>query len=183
MAYDFREFKHAGDLTLDWLKKEYASIRTGQATPSILDGILVDAYGSSMSINQLATISIEDSKTLRITPWDKEVTKDIDKTIRESNLGLSVALDALGLRVSFPELTGERRAMLSKIAKEKLEEARIRVRTAREKSLDDLDRKEKEGGLGEDDKFRLKNELQKLVDDTNRKLEELILKKEKEILK
>ena len=183
MAYDFGEFKHAGDLTLNWLKKECASIRTGQATPSILDGILVDAYDSSMSINQMATISIEDSKTLRITPWDKEVTKDIDKTIRESNLGLSVALDALGLRVSFPELTGERRAMLSKIAKEKLEEARIRVRTAREKSLDDLDRKEKEGGLGEDDKFRLKNELQKLVDDTNRKLEELILKKEKEILK
>ncbi|MDP3875228.1 MAG: ribosome recycling factor [bacterium] len=182
MAYDFTEFRRSGESILGWLKKEYASIRTGRAMPSILDGILVDAYGSSMPINQLATISIEDSKTLRISPWDKDVAKDIDKTIRESNLGLSVALDTMGLRVSFPELTGERRAALTKIAKEKFEEARIRVRAEREKNLEALDRKEKEGSLSEDGKFRLKNELQKLVDDTNQKLEEFILKKEKEIL-
>lgn len=182
MAHDFSEFKLASESAIGWLKKEYASIRTGRAIPNILDGISVNVYGSSMSINQLATISIEDSKTLRISPWDKDVAKDIDKTIRESNLGLSVALDALGLRVSFPELTGERRAVFSKMAKEKLEEARIRVRTERQIWLDDLDRKEKEGSLSKDDKFRLKNELQKLVDDTNQKLEELALKKEKEIL-
>jgi ribosome recycling factor len=181
MAYDFSEFKRASESALDWLKKEYASIRTGRAVPSILDGVSVSAYGSSMSINQLATISVEDSRTLRVTPWDKEVAKDIDKSVRESNLGLSVALDSTGLRISFPELTGDRRIVLLKLAKEKLEEARIRVRTEREKSLDDLDTKEREGSLSEDDKFRIKNELQKLVDDTNQKLEQLTLKKEQEI--
>jgi len=182
MAYDFSGFKRASESALLWLKKEYASLRTGRAMPSILDGVLVSVYGSSMPISRLATISVEDPRTLRVTPWDKDVAKDIDKTIRESNLGLSVALDTVGLRISFPELTGERRTVLSKIAREKLEEARIRVRAEREKSLDDLDQREKEGSLSKDDKFRLKNELQKLVDDINQKLEELTLKKEKEIL-
>jgi ribosome recycling factor len=149
--------------------------------PSILDGVSVGVYGSFMPINQLATISVEDPRTLRVTPWDKEVAKDIDKSVRESNLGLSVALDSTGLRISFPELTGDRRTVLLKLAKEKLEEARIRVRTEREKSLDDLDTREREGSLSEDDKFRIKNELQKLVDDTNQKLEQLALKKEQEI--
>ena len=181
MAYDFSEFKQGSESVLSWLKKEYASIRTGRAIPNILDGVKVTAYGSSMPVSQLATVSIEDPKTLRITPWDKEVAKDIDKAIRESNLGLSVSIDAVGLRVSFPELTSERRAMLLKVAKEKLEEARIKVRTEREKNLSDIDRKGKEGSLSEDDKFRFKAELQKLVDDTNSKLEELALKKEKEI--
>lgn len=182
MAYDFTAFKRASESTLDWLKKEYNGIRTGRAVPTILDRVSVVAYGSSMSINQLATVSIEDSRTLRIVPWDKEVTKDIDKTIREANLGLSVAVDANGLRVSFPELTGERRSMLSKLAREKLEEARIRVRTEREKSLDVFEKNVKDGMLSEDDKFKFKSELQKLVDDINQKLEDLTIKKEKEIL-
>jgi len=179
---DFREFKHAGDSALLWLKKEYASIQTGRATPNILDGVRVRAYDSSMTVGQSATISIEDARTLRVTPWDKEVIKQIDIAVRESNLGLSVALDAQGLRISFPALTSERRILLTKLVKEKLEEARIRMRTEREKSLSDLDHKERDGILSRDDKFRLKNDLQKLVDDTNLKLEELTLKKEKEIL-
>ena len=182
MAYDFTEFKRASESSLEWLKKEYASISTGRAAPSVLDRVSVSAYGSSMHISQLATISIEDSRTIRVTPWDKEIAKDIDKTIRESNLGLSVSLDATGLRVSFPELTGERRVILSKLAREKLEEARIRVRAEREKSINNFVKREGNSGYGEDEKLRFKTELQKLVDDTNQKLEELTLKKEKEIL-
>lgn len=182
MAFDFGEFKEASDSALGWLKKEYAGLSTGRAIPSILDGVLVNAYGSPMSINQLATVAIEDPKTLRLIAWDKDITKDIDKAIRESNLGLSVAIDAAGLRVSFPELTGERRAMLSKIAKEKLEEARIKIRTERERSLETIDRHERDGSMSEDDKFRFKQELQKLVDATNQRLEELSVKKEREIL-
>lgn len=182
MAYDFREFKQAGTSALEWLKKEYASIHTGRAMPTILDGIKVRAYDSSMSVNQLATVSIEDPKTLRVTPWDKEVTKPIDQAVRESNLGLSVALDATGLRISFPELTSERRFLLTKLVKEKLEEARIRVRSEREKTLENLERKGEDGSISEDDKFRLRNDLQKLVEEANRNLEELASKKEKEIL-
>lgn len=182
MAHDFKEFRQAAEETLDWLKKEYSSIRTGQATPGILDRISVSAYGSSVPVNQLATISVEDSKTLRIVPWDKDVSKDIDKTIRESNLGLSVALDASGLRVSFPELTGERRAVLSKVVREKFEEARIRIRNEREKSLSQFEKLEKTEGLGEDEKFKFKSALQKQVEEVNQKLEEVAQKKEREIL-
>ena len=182
MSHDFAEFRELGEVTLTWLKKEYTAIHTGRAMPSILDRISVDAYGSLMTINQLATVSVEDPKTLRLTPWDKEVTKNIDRAIRESNLGLSVALDSTGLRVSFPELTSERRAMLSKLIKEKLEAARIKIRAEREKNLSIIDQREKEGILSKDDEFRLRDELQKLVDATNQGLETLALKKEKEIL-
>lgn len=181
MANDFNEFKKAGEAALEWLKKEYAGIRTGRAMPAILDNVSVMAYGSPMTINQLATVSVEGPKSLRVVPWDKSVAKDIDQAVREANLGLSVALDGEGLRISFPDLTGERRTLLIKTAKEKLEEARIRVRTEREKAHNDLDRGEKDGVLNKDDKFRLKNELQKLVDAANEKLEELFEKKEKEI--
>src|SRR3989344_1354994 len=173
---DFSEFKRKSEETLEWLKKEYTSIRTGRAMPSILDRVSVSAYCSSVPINQLATVSVEDPKTLRLTVWDKNAIKDIDKAIRESNLGLSVAVDASGLRVSFPELTSERRMMLSKVAKEKFEEARVAVRTEREKTLNRAGK-----DLSEDDKFRLKTELQKLVDEVNKKLEELFTKKETEI--
>lgn len=182
MAYDFTEFKHASVSVLDWLKKEYSSIRTNQANPGVLDAVSVEVYGSYMPINQVSSILGAGPKSLLITPWDSSVAPNIDKAIRESNLGLSVSLDAQGVRVSFPELTSERRGLLIKVVKEKLEEARIRVRTEREKSLETLDYKEKEGSLSKDDKFRFKNELQKLVDTTNQKLEELALKKEKEIL-
>ena len=181
-VYDFNKFKQEGESTLLWLKKEYTGIRTGRALPSILDAVSVKAYGSSMSIQSLATVSIEGPKTLRVSVWDADVVKEIDRAIRESNLGLSVAIDGSGLRISFPELTSERRTMLSKVAKEKLEEARVAIRTEREKTLGDIDQKEKSGVFSEDDKFRFRNELQKLVEDINGKLEDIFERKEKEIL-
>ena len=181
MAYDFSSFKKATEGAYEWLKREYTGIRTGRATPSILDVVSVESYGSKMPINQLATVSVEGPKSLRITPWDKTVAKSIDASIRESNLGLSVSVDDQGLRVVFPELTSDRRTTLIKVAKEKLEESRIAVRTEREKTLGEIDKKEKEGHIGEDEKFRLRNELQKMVDEINKKLEDLFDKKEKEI--
>jgi ribosome recycling factor len=177
MAYNFQPFKSASEATLSWLQKEYSGLRTGRSTPTILDVVSVEAYGSKMAINQMANVTIEDARTLRITPWDKTVTKAIDSAIRESNLGLSVAVDDQGLRVSFPELTADRRTALIKVAKEKLEEARVRVRSERQKVLNDLDKSES----GDDDKTRAKTELQKLVDEANKKLEEMAAKKEKEI--
>ena len=160
---------------VEWLKNEYSSIRTSRATPSILDGIQVEAYGGRMHIKELAPISIEDPKTLRVTPWDKDVAKNIDSAVRESNLGLSVALDAIGLRVSFPDLTTDRREALVKLARQKLEEARIKVRTERQKALNDFK------DLPEDEENRKKNELQKKIDEVNKKLEELTERKESEI--
>ncbi len=178
---NFSPFKEASTATIEWLKKEYSSLRTGRATPAILDVVLVEAYNSRMQVNQLANITVEDPRTLRITPWDAAVAKAIETGIAQSNLGLSVATDDRGLRVSFPELTSERRTGLIKVSKQKLEEARIALRGEREKVHNDLEKKEKATEISEDDKFRHKEELQKLVDETNRKLEELADKKEREI--
>ncbi len=181
MAYNFNSFKQGSDATLDWLKKEYQSIRSGEANPGILDSVRVDMYGSKMPVNQVASILGESAKTLRITPWDKGVVKALDTAIREANLGVSVSVDDQGLRVSFPDLTDERRLTLTKLAKQKLEEARVRVRNDREKAHVDLERLEKSGELAKDQVFRCKQELQKLVDEVNRHLEDHYNKKEKEI--
>lgn len=182
MPYDFKGFKSAADSTFEWLKNEYLSLRTGQATPTILDGVMVESYGSRVPVKQVASILVSGPKSLIVAPWDKNIAAEVDRSIREANLGLSVAMDSQGIRVSFPDLTVERRALLVKALKEKLEEARIKMRQEREKIIADIDKKEKDGSLNKDDKFRLRNELQKLVDETNEKLEELSSKKEKEIL-
>ncbi len=182
MAYNFAPFKQSIKDLEDWLKKEFSSIRTGRATPTILDGVFVESYGARMAISQVGSIAIEGARSLRIAPWDMSQAKAIEKAIMVSNLGLSVAVDDKGLRITFPELTTESRNTFVKMAKQKLEEARVTLRTEREKVWDDIQNKEKEGGMGEDEKFRLKAEMQKLVDETNAKLEALLLGKEKEIM-
>jgi ribosome recycling factor len=181
MAYNLNPFKQGGEDSLEWLRKEYLTIRSGQANPGILDSVRVEMYGSLMPVNQVASVLGEGAKSLRITPWDKSALKALDTAIREANLGVSVSVDDQGLRVSFPDLTADRRQALVKVAKQKLEEARVRVRAEREKIHTDVDKKEKAGELGKDDAFRAKQELQKMVDEVNKKLEELFDKKEKEI--
>ena len=181
VAYNFSTFKQNTKGLEDWLKGEFATIRTGRATPAILDGVKVEAYDSNMSITQLANISIEDVRTLRITPWDMLQVKAIEKGITISDLGLSVAVDALGIRVMFPQLTSDRRGALVKIAKQKLEDARITLRNEREKILKDVERQYQEGSVSEDEKFRVRTELQKMVDETGRVLDEIFTKKEREI--
>ncbi len=160
---------------IEWLRTEYVGIRGGQANPGILDSVRVEVYGSLMPINQVASIVSEGPKSLRIAPWDKTAIKSIDSAIRESNLGVSVSVDDQGVRVSFPDLTTERRQILIKLAKAKLEEARIRVRTERQRALTDMK------DLDEDSKKRGEQKLQKEVDEVNTKLEEFYNKKEKEI--
>ena len=177
MTYDFSEFRRNTEKTLEWLKSEYTGLRTGMATPSILDSVSVDAYGSQMKVNQVASVSITDPKSMLVTPWDKGLASEIDRAIREANLGLSVSTDSAGVRVSFPDLTSDRRLLLIKTAKEKLEEARIKVRNERQKVLNDIDKSQ----AGEDEETRAKSELQKLVDEMNTKLEDLTKRKESEI--
>ena len=181
MLYNFSTFKTKIKELEEWLKKEFITIRTGRATPAILDSVKVEAYGSDMTITALANISIEDARTLRITPWDMSQIKALEKGITASDLGLSVSIDDKGLRVIFPELTSDRRTALIKIAKQKLEDARITLRSEREKAIKDIDGLEKSGAISEDEKFRMKIDLQKMVDDAGIVLEQLFNKKEKEI--
>jgi len=181
MTHNFSPFKQGAEAALEWLRKEYLSIRSGQASPGILDSVRAEVYGSLMPINQVATILTEGARSLRITPWDKSAVKPIDTAIREANLGVSVSVDDQGLRISFPELTEDRRQSLLRVAKQKLEEARVRIRAEREKVHADIDRDEKSGSVGKDDAFRAKSDLQKMVEETNNRLEEIYKKKEKEI--
>ncbi len=181
MAYDFKVLKEKTKGIEEWLKKEYMTLRTGIASPSILDTVQLEVYGTRMPINQIANISVEDARVIRVNPYDKSQTKEIEKAITVANLGVSVGVDDKGVRIFFPELTGDRRALLIKTAKGKLEDSRANLRGLRDDTMKDIDKKEKEGGMGEDDKFRYKNETQKIVDECSRNLETLFTKKEKEI--
>lgn len=181
MGYDFTKLKNKIKETEDWIKKEYTGIRTGMASPQLLDGIQVESYGQRMPLNQVGSVSIADPKSLLVTPWDASQVKAVEKAITVANLGVSLKTDEKSVRVFFPELTSERREMLIKLAKEKLEHGKVTLRAVRDEVVKDIEAKEKEGGMGEDDKFRFKAEMQKLVDGGNATLEGILVKKEKEI--
>ncbi|MEK7462160.1 MAG: ribosome recycling factor [Patescibacteria group bacterium] len=167
----------------DWLQKEYAGIRTGQASPMLLDNVKVESYGSFVNLNQVGSVNIEDARTLRISVWDKSAVSAIEKAIREADLGISTASDSDGVRVIFPELTADRRTQLLKLAKAKLEDARISVRSVRDEVMKSLDKQQKDGDISEDERFTLKEKVQIQIDTTNRTLEALFDKKEAELQK
>lgn len=179
--YDFSVFDGKVTAAKEWLAKEYRGVRTGRAAPAILDGVLVSAYGSMMPLKQVASVGVEDARTLRVQPFDASLLKDIERGIVAANLGVGTTTDSALLRVSFPELTAERRAQLVKLAKGKLEEARTTIRVARDEAWKEIQMKEKEGTLTEDDKFSLKEDLQKRVDKANEVLEKAFETKEAEM--
>ncbi len=181
MAYNFSKFNQKIKETQEWYSRELSSVRTGRASTAFLDGVKVDSYGSEMGISALATITSEDPRTLRISPWDSSQIQPIEKGINLANLGVSVVVDGQGLRVIFPELTGERRIQLMKVAKEKLEDARVALRRERNEVSEDLNSKKKNGEMGEDDVMRAKTEMEKIFQEGSRKLDESLEKKEKEI--
>lgn len=163
------------------MKKEYTGIRTGMASPQLLDSIMVESYGQRMPLNQVGSVSIVDAKSLLVSPWDATQVKAIEKAITVANLGVSLKTDEKSVRVFFPDLTSERREMLMKVAKEKLEHGKITLRAIRDEVWGDIQAKEKEGGMSEDERFRFKAEMQKFVDGGNKNLEDIFTKKEKEI--
>lgn len=181
MAYDFKPFEKRIKEILEHAGKELGGVRTGRAAPAILDGIMVESYGTRVPVTQVATVGVEDARSLRITPWDTSLAKEIEKAITLANLGVAVGADERGVRVSFPELTSERRVQMVKLAKEKVEDARTSLRQARDEVWSDIQKLEKEGKMPEDDKFRSKDDMQKRVDAANKQFDEQFLRKEKEI--
>lgn len=182
MAYDFNPFKKRIKEIEEHLAKELSSIHTGRASIALLDGVFIESYGSRLAISHVATVATEDPRTLRIVPWDKTNSKEIERSINAGNLGVSVSIDDAGLRVFFPPLTTERRVSYVKIVREKVEESRIEVKGDREKTKNDIITAEREGSLSEDEKTRALEELQKFVDTANNSLELVGERKEKEIL-
>ena len=182
MAYDFRASIREFTGVEEWLGKELSGIRSGRANPAILDGILVEAYGSREPISHVASVALGDARSLTISPWDKTMLKAIETAIAAANIGVSATNDGISLRVAFPALTEETRKNLVKLAKERFEEGRVRVRKVRESAWEDIQESEKSGDISEDDKFRAKDNLQKIVDESNGKLEAIFARKEKELL-
>lgn len=165
------------------MKKETSSLRTGRATPALVENIMVDSYGTRTPLKHIASIAAEDARTIRITPWDAGVLKNIEHSISISNLGIQPIADKQSIRISLPELTEERRKSLIKLLNEKLEEARVSLKLKREEEWKDIQEKERSGEISEDDKFRYKEELQKIIDKVSTDLEEIAKNKEKEILR
>lgn len=167
---------------IEWLKGEIGKLRTGRATPALVEDLLVDYYGAKSPLKQVASIAVPEPRLIVITPWNKDNLVDIEKAINEAGLGLNPTNDGQVIRVVIPPLNEERRMDLVKILGKYTEESRVLVRRAREAAWDEIQEQVKSGRLGEDDKFRGKDKLQKLVDEYNGKIEEIRKQKEKEIM-
>ena len=168
--------------TIETLGRDLATIRTGRASLSILDGITLEYYGAQSPLNQVATLSIPESRLIVIQPWDPSVIKDIEKAIMRSDLGLTPNNDGKVIRIPIPPLTEERRLQLVKVVKRQGEEGKIAIRNIRRDAIADAKEFEKEKEISEDELHRAQDEIQKITDRFIEKVDELIEKKEKEIL-
>ncbi len=160
-----------------WLQTELGQISTGRANPALLDSIQIEVYGARQPIKAIASTMIEDARTLRVSPWDKSQIKSIEQAITDARLPVSLSTDDQGLRVHVPALTEETRQSLIKLLKEKLEQARVRIRAAREEAIKELGA----AGLSEDEVRSAKEDIQELVDKGNQELQEVFDRKETEI--
>ncbi len=163
------------------LKKDISSLRTGRATPALVEDVSIEAYGSYQPVKALASISVQDAKTIVVEPWDKSILQAIEVGIRNSSLGISPVNDGKLIRVSLPELTHDRRQELIKVLAQKLENARIAVRQTREEVKKAIDVGEDDGQITEDEKFAYQEELDRMVKDFNEKIKQIGEDKEKEI--
>jgi ribosome recycling factor len=169
------------DKAIGVLKEELAAIRTGRASPAILSRIVVDYYGTPVPIQQLASFSVPEPRTLVITPYDKNAISSIEKALMASDLGITPGNDGQVIRLAFPPLTEERRKELVKLVHHRGEEARVAVRNIRRHSKDELEKLEREGGISEDDLVRSEKELQKLTDKHVAAIDEVVAHKEAEL--
>ncbi len=181
MAFNFNDLGKNIDEASEHLAREFSNIRTGRAMPSLLDSIRAEVYGTRTSLRDIASISVEDARTLRVSVWDSSLLKAVEKAVADANMGVSTATDEQGIRVIFPDLSAERRAMLVKLVGEKLEQAKVTMRRHRSDTLHELDALKKAGEVSEDELSRLKKELQKKIDAGIEALEKSTVQKQKEI--
>ena len=173
--------KHKMDGAVEVLKKEFGGLRTGRASTGLLDKIIVDAYGSSMPLNQVGTVGVPEARLLTVQVWDGGLVKSVEKAIRDAGLGLNPQPDGQLIRVPVPELSQERRQELAKIAGKFAEQARVAVRNVRRDAMDALKKEKSDGKLSEDAHKTQSEKVQKLTDETIKKIDETFASKEKEI--
>lgn len=167
---------------IEALRREFSAVRTGKASPALLDNVKVEAYGSTMPINQVGTVTAPEPRMLVVQPWDKSLIKAIEKGLRESDLGLNPSNDGQVVRIPIPPLTEERRREYVKMVHKLTEEARVAVRNVRRDANDEIKHRQKDEGLSEDDIRREQAEVQKLTDQYVAKIDELMKHKEAEIM-
>jgi len=167
---------------IDALKKEFGSVRTGRASLSLLDGIMVDYYGTLTPLQQLASLSVPESRQIAIQPWEQRIIPEIEKAIMKSDLGLTPSNDGKFIRIGIPSLTEERRKQLVKVVRKRAEEGKVAIRNIRRDTNEELKKLEKEKHLSEDDAKKSHDEIQKLTDFYITKIDEVLKHKENEIM-
>ena len=182
MKVDMTPYTKKMDKTLEVLQSQFASVRAGRANAAVLDRISVEYYGVDTPINQVGSITSPDPRTLVIEPWDKSLLKPIQKAIQVSDLGINPQNDGKIIRLVFPQLTEERRKELTKQVKKYGEESKVAVRNIRRDAMDNFKKQEKKSEITEDELKQVEKDLQKLTDDSCKKLDELLAKKEKELM-
>ena len=177
------EAEAAMEKGFDYLQHEFASVRTGKASPALVENIDVEAYGAQMKLKQLALITTPEPRLLVIQPFDASTTKDIERAIKESKVGINPIVDGKIIRMPIPALSEERRKDLVKGIKQMAEEARVRVRSTRREGMDGLKKAQKEGAISEDQLGSLEKEMQKFTDQFGKKIDDAVATKEADILK
>jgi ribosome recycling factor len=180
--FDLDDLKRRMHGAIQALKHELGGLRTGRASAALLEPVMVEAYGQSMPINQVATISVPESRALAVQVWDKSMVGAVDKAIRNANLGLSPTVEGQVLRIRIPELNEQRRKELAKVAHKYAEESRVAVRHVRRDGMDALKKMVKDKAIGEDEEKRREHEVQKATDATIAEIDQALAAKEKEIM-
>jgi len=179
---DIKGLKKRMDGAIQSFKHDLAGLRTGRASASVLDSVMVEAYGQSMPVNQLGTISVPESRMIAVQVWDKTTVGQVEKAIRDAGLGLNPVVDGTNLRIPLPELNEERRRELVKIAHQYAENARVAVRHVRRDGMEHLKKAEKDSEIGQDDARSLHDEVQKLTDEFIALVDSTLAQKETEIM-
>lgn len=177
-----QEAKRRMENAIEALRREFSSVRTGKATPALLDTVRVDAYGSLVPLNQVATVSAPEPRLLVVQPWDRGMIGPVEKALQTSDLGLNPSNDGKVIRVPIPALTEERRREYVRLLHKMAEEGRVAVRQARKDANDDIKKRQKAGDLSEDEARREQDEVQKLTDRYIAQMEEVLKHKEAEVL-
>lgn len=179
---NMKDLKRRMDGAIEALSREFGGLRTGRASPSLLDTIVVEAYGGEMPLNQVAGVSVPEPRMISVSVWDNTVVKGVEKAIRESDLGLNPMIEGNVLRIPIPELNEERRKDLTKVAGKYAEQARIAIRNVRRDGMESLKKSEKDGDISEDESRRMHDQIQKLTDEHIELVDTALSDKEAEIM-
>jgi ribosome recycling factor len=176
------KYRERMDRAVVALKEEFATLRTGRASASLLDQVTVEAYGAHMPINQVGAVTVPEPRSITVAVWDKGLVVSVEKAIRNAGLGLNPVVEGQNLRIPIPTLTEERRRDLAKLAGRYAEQQRVAVRNVRREAMDDLKKAEKDAAITQDEHKRLETEVQKLTDEAIRRVDEALKTKEHEIM-